>query len=149
LRSTVKHAIPAMKANNPGGHTVGKFPYSTSPIALCLSALLAGAVCSCTGGEPVPSDDADPARGKALVQQIGCGSCHQIPGIASAQGEVGPPLDKLARRAYLAGILPNNFDNLVLWITQPQSVAPDSAMPDLGLNDAQAQDIAAYLYTLQ
>jgi cytochrome c len=138
-----------MKAKNRRGRPVEKFVYSTSPVALCLSALLVGGIYSCSSDEPAPSDGADPARGKALIRQAGCGSCHGIPGIASAHGEVGPPLDELARRAYLAGVLPNNFENLVLWIVQPQSIAPGSAMPDLGLDEARAEDIAAYLYTLK
>lgn len=89
------------------------------------------------------------AEGRIVIERTGCGSCHHIPGIASAQGQVGPPLDRLSRRVYLAGVLPNNFKNLVLWIKQPQKVAPGSAMPDMGLNDAEAESIAAYLYTLE
>lgn len=34
------------------------------------------------------------------------------------------------------------------WLRDPQSVVPNNAMPDLGLNEQQARDIAAYLYTL-
>ena len=65
-----------------------------------------------------------------------------------AKGRVGPPLEKIARRAYLAGILPNTYDNMVLWLQAPQKVAPGSAMPDTGLSRAEAEDIAAYLYAL-
>jgi cytochrome c2 len=31
----------------------------------------------------------------------------------------------------------------------PQRIVPGNAMPDMGLNERQARDIAAYLYTLQ
>jgi cytochrome c1 len=37
----------------------------------------------------------------------------------------------------------------VRWVKNPPAVEPGTAMPDLGLNDGQAYDIAAYLYTLR
>lgn len=49
----------------------------------------------------------------------------------------------------IAGELPNTPDNLVRWIKDPKLVEPGTAMPDLGLSDEQARDVAAYLYTLQ
>jgi cytochrome c1 len=86
------------------------------------------------------------------VQVIGlknCGSCHTIPGIQGARGAVGPPLYFFSRRTMIAGELPNTPENLVHWIRSPQSVIPGNAMPDLGLTDTQARDVAAYLYTLR
>ena len=62
---------------------------------------------------------------------------------------VGPPLVGWARRTMVAGYLPNTPDQLVRWITAPQSVAPGNAMPNLGVTDRDARDIAAYLYTLR
>jgi cytochrome c len=49
----------------------------------------------------------------------------------------------------IAGELPNSPGNLALWIQHPKSVEPGTAMPDLGLTTDQAQDAAAYLYTLR
>ena len=46
----------------------------------------------------------------------------------------------------IAGVLPNTPENLVHWLRSPQAVVPGNAMPDVGLSDAQARDIAAYLY---
>jgi cytochrome c len=46
-------------------------------------------------------------------------------------------------------VLPNTTENMVRWIRQPQAVNPRSAMPDLGVNERDAQDIAAYLSTLK
>jgi cytochrome c1 len=66
-----------------------------------------------------------------------------------ANGMVGPPLDHFARRTIVAGLLPNTPANLVLWIRNPQQVVPGNAMPAAGLDDQQAGDIAAYLYTLR
>lgn len=91
----------------------------------------------------------DPATVKTLIKKVGCGSCHYIPGIKTARGQVGPPLSNMKHRAYLAGILPNNFRNMVLWIQHPQQIAPESVMPDLGLNTAEAEAIATYLYSLK
>lgn len=78
-----------------------------------------------------------------------CGSCHTIPGINGARGQVGPPLMYFSHRTFIAGQLPNKPENLVRWVTSPQSVDPHTAMPNLGLTDQQGRDVAAYLYTLE
>lgn len=88
-------------------------------------------------------------RGAAMIRQVGCGSCHSIRGISGADGLVGPPLDTVGRRVMIAGLLPNTPDNLVKWLRDPQKIVPGNAMPDMGLSEAQARDIAAYLYTLR
>jgi mono/diheme cytochrome c family protein len=88
------------------------------------------------------------ATGKFLISQYMCATCHEIPGIAGADNTVGPPLAGFARRTFIAGTLRNTQDNLARWLRDPQSVRPMSAMPDLGIGDAQAQAIAAYLLTL-
>lgn len=72
-----------------------------------------------------------------------------IPGIREARGLVGPPLIYFGERTIIAGQLPNSPDNLIRWIQHPQSVEPKTAMPDLGLSEDQAADIAAYLLTLR
>lgn len=118
--------------------------------ALVAAAALLGA---CHGGKTerayiVPSGGVA-ARGEQVILQYNCGSCHTIPGIRGARGEVGPPLTAFGRRTYIAGELPNNPENLVRWIMSPQSVEPKTAMPTLGLTEQQARDVAAYLYRLQ
>ncbi len=92
--------------------------------------------------------DGDPAHGAAVIYQYGCGTCHQIPGIEGANGRTGPTLKDLGRRSILAGQLPNNPDNLTLWIEHPQQVRPGNDMPELGVSEKDARDIAAYLYSL-
>ncbi|MBI4446428.1 MAG: c-type cytochrome [Acidobacteria bacterium] len=91
----------------------------------------------------------DPETGKTLINRYGCGSCHTIPGIRMAQGKIGPPLDRMRERAYLAGGLPNTPENLTRWIRFPKEVKQDSAMPELGVGSQEAKHIAAYLYTLR
>lgn len=76
-----------------------------------------------------------------LLQQL-----PHHPGIGSAKNLSGPPLHDLARRAYLGGNLPNTPSNLIRWITDPQGIVPATTMPDLGVTDAEARDMAAYLF---
>jgi cytochrome c len=93
----------------------------------------------------------DPAveNGRLLLRQFGCGACHEIPGVAAAQGRVGPPLAAVASRVYLGGTLPNSPDNMARFIRRPQDIDPRSAMPELGVTEAHARDMVAYLYTLK
>jgi cytochrome c1 len=49
----------------------------------------------------------------------------------------------------VGGEVPNIPENLVKWIMSPQSIEPATAMPTLGVNEQQARDTAAYLYTLR
>lgn len=88
-------------------------------------------------------------QGERAIKRFGCGSCHTIPGIAGANGLVGPPLIKFSRRGYIAGMLPNTANNLQHWIRDPQSVVPNNDMPNLGVSANEARDITAYLYTLR
>jgi cytochrome c2 len=91
----------------------------------------------------------DAANGKKLIRRYGCNGCHSIPGIRDAKGVVGPPLDHLSQRVYLAGELPNTTENLMRWIEHPHTIHPKTAMPEMGVSDHDARDIAAYLYTLK
>jgi cytochrome c2 len=97
--------------------------------------------------QQVPGGDA--GRGKDAIGRYGCGACHGIPGISDTRGNVGPPLDGMADRRFVAGMLPNQPANLIHWIQDPQSVVPGNAMPNMGVSDEDARDIAAYLYTLK
>jgi mono/diheme cytochrome c family protein len=90
----------------------------------------------------------DPQRGKSAIHQYACATCHVIPGIAATPAPVGPPLDGMARRAFIGGVLPNTADNMQRWLLDPQQVAPRTAMPALGLTERDAADIAAFLATL-
>lgn len=91
----------------------------------------------------------DPERGRALIASYGCTACHAIPGVATFVGTVGPPLAGFGRRAYIAGRLPNRPMMLTAWLRDPPAIDPATAMPDLGLSEAEALHMAAYLYTLR
>ena len=90
----------------------------------------------------------DPDQGAKDIAMAGCGACHMIPGIPTARGLVGPPLDHMGRQIFVAGLLRNTPDNMVTWLRDPQAVVPGNAMPDMSLSEQQARDITAYLYTL-
>lgn len=117
------------------------------PIALIACLVLAGCDRSSATTGSVAGGDAE--RGATLIAMVGCGACHTIPGISGARGRVGPPLVQIGNQAIIAGMLANTPDNLVTWIRTPQSVVPGNAMPNMELNDHDARDIAAYLYSLR
>lgn len=112
------------------------------------SLLLAAALAGC--GQEAASLDVqvrgDPDMGAAMIGKYGCGTCHTIPGISGADATVGPPLVRYARHAYVAGVVPNTPGDLIRWIIDPQAVDPRTAMPELGVSEDEARDIAAYLY---
>jgi cytochrome c2 len=87
--------------------------------------------------------------GKVAIGHYGCGACHVIPGVSAAVGEVGPSLSKMATRAEIAGVLANDPKNLTRWLRHPQEIVPGNGMPDQGITDREARDIAAYLYTVR
>jgi cytochrome c2 len=91
----------------------------------------------------------DVSRGATALAAFSCGACHQIDGIAGAAGLVGPPLNGIADRTMIAGELPNTPDNMKRWIIDPQSVEPNTAMPNLHVSPIVARDMVAYLYTLR
>jgi len=77
--------------------------------------------------------------GKRLYSnKYGCNACHRV---GDAGGIVGPALDR-------AGFRLNNTW-VYRWIKYPQSMKPETRMPNLGISDADARAIAMYLATLR
>jgi cytochrome c1 len=111
--------------------------------ALCILS-----ACGEAAAPAMPVEGGDPVRGALAIDAYGCGACHTIPGIPGADATVGPPLAAMARRGYVAGVLPNTPDHLIRWIRNPRAVDPRTAMPDLGVSAAEARDMAAYLYSV-
>ncbi|WP_247973430.1 c-type cytochrome [Bradyrhizobium sp. 195] len=112
------------------------------------AALLAVAPAACEAAGP-DNFEGDARRGADLVKQYKCGACHDIPGIAGANGNVGPPLHRIGTRTYIAGYIWNSPDNMADWIEDPQKALPGNAMPKMGIPQKDARDIAAFLYTLK
>lgn len=92
---------------------------------------------------------ADAERGRQALHQYACNACHAIPGVTGSRVAVGPPLAGIGRRQLIAGTLANSPDNLALWILRTQQVKPGTAMPQLGVAERDARDMAAYLATLR
>lgn len=98
--------------------------------------------------EPAPIGNIE--RGRTLAAQYGCNVCHAMPGVDGPQGSLGPTLAGIASRPTISfGTVQNTPANLVQFIQNPASLNPQSSMPPIGLPDADAKDIAAYLLTLK
>ena len=124
-------------------------------IGVALLAAAPLAIIACDGAREANAREAaamtggDPSRGPDLLRKYGCQSCHTIPGVAGADGLVGPPLAGIASRSYIGGVLPNAPENMLRWIRDPRAVDPLTAMPNTGVTPSDARHIAAYLYTLR
>jgi cytochrome c1 len=86
------------------------------------------------------------SKAPGIMRRYGCSGCHTIPGVAGADGQVGGSLANIGKRVYIGGVATNNADHLIRWIVSPQSFSPHSAMPATGISEAEAKDVAAYLY---
>jgi cytochrome c2 len=88
----------------------------------------------------------DAGKAAPIFRKYGCSGCHTIPGIPGADGQVGGSLADLSKRVYIGGVLTNTPDHLVSWIVSPEQFSPRTAMPATGISNAEARDLAAYLY---
>lgn len=120
-----------------------------APTALVAAVL---AVAACDGGrgvgtteQVVGADIGDSDRGRELFVGYGCGACHQVGGVRSAVGRVGPALDDLADQRIIGGVLPNTPEQLAAWIRDPRAYSEDSGMPNVGVTAEDSYDIASFL----
>jgi cytochrome c len=111
--------------------------------------MLTQAACHGTPTTSAAVPGGDPALGPGLIRSYGCQTCHTIPGVPGADATVGPPLTAFGDRHYIAGEVANTGPNLVRWIMDPQSIEPTTVMPDAGVTERDARNIAAYLETLR
>jgi mono/diheme cytochrome c family protein len=86
------------------------------------------------------------ADGDVLLRQYACHSCHVIEGVVGPDIHVGPRLEDWPSRAMISGTLPNTPENLARFIRAPQEHQPGSLMPDLGVTEADARVMAAFLF---
>ncbi|MFN7130751.1 MAG: c-type cytochrome [Myxococcales bacterium] len=126
--------------------TTGRTARAWLVAAALLPALGCDALRTVPPPRQVPGGDA--ARGRATIEKYGCTGCHSVPGI-NRESWVAPPLTNFGDRSFVAGVVSNNSENLIRWIENPKQIAPETAMPNLGVTEADARDIAAYLYTLR
>jgi cytochrome c oxidase subunit 2 len=89
-------------------------------------------------------------RGLEAFMANGCSACHTIRGTI-ADGALGPDLTHVGSRLSLgAGILPNDEEAFVRWISHPGYIKPDVNMPAFGmLPEDQLIAIATYLSGLK
>lgn len=101
--------------------------------------------------ERTPLPPGNPERGRELMDQKACTSCHAFSGVpAFSSGEPAPAQSELGRSAALAPDLRftrERFrrDRLLAWLLDPKSIKPDTRMPNFGLSEVDARDIAAYV----
>lgn len=91
---------------------------------------------------------ADPPRGLAVIERTGCAACHVVPGVDWPKGLSGPSLEGFGSSPMVAGRLPNQPAVLTAWLIDAPSLSPETGMPPMPLTEAEARDVAAYLYTL-
>ena len=96
--------------------------------------------------EPRSSSKDSVEAGRRLIASYGCGVCHFIPGVPGADAMAAPPLNRFYERGYISGEVPNTWDNLINYLQDPQGVEPGTLMPNLGVTEDEARDIAAFLY---
>ena len=123
-------------------------PLRLSAIVATLLSLTALAACNAASQTANAMTGGEATRGPDAIRRYGCATCHTIPGVPGAIGSIGPPLEQLARRSYIAGS-PNAPEHLVAWLQHPRRVRPGTPMPEMGVTERDARDIAAYLYTLK
>ena len=99
--------------------------------------------------QAAPAEPVGPAAaGKAVFAASACVGCHTIKGVSA--GILGPDLTHFGSRTMLAaGMWPNTPENVAAWVKDPQRLKPGVKMPALGLTDAQATAVAAYLTGLK
>jgi cytochrome c2 len=84
-------------------------------------------------------------RGKELIKEVGCMSCHGVEGYEQESRAIG------ANAApYLSGTGSKvNKDWLVSWLLKPSHYNPKTIMPSFRLTKSEADDIATYLLSLK
>ena len=128
---------------------------ATGRPCMLLAALGCLATFGCQPSASAPAaqqvQDGNASVGRAIVASgaHGCTGCHAIPGIRFPRGLVGPPLAGVARRAFIAGQLPNQPSTLIAFLQDPPALVPGTGMPDVRVSLEEARHIAAFLYTLE
>jgi len=86
---------------------------------------------------------------KDAILKYGCNTCHTIPGVPGARGNVGPSLAQFGGRATIAGEIPHTTDNVAAWIQHPRTLRPHTVMPEMGVTEQDARTIVDYLESLK
>ncbi len=93
-----------------------------------------------------PAQGPDYGAGEKLFTTKGCIGCHSLQAVNAPKGMVGPNLANVGARSYIgAGTLKNTDANLAHWIRDPQGIKKGVLMPNLGINEAEAKALVAFL----
>jgi mono/diheme cytochrome c family protein len=106
--------------------------------------------------DPVSWKGTDLARGRKLIEEKGCGSCHVFSGVhplpdtppALSAGSVPPSSIALAPDLRFARDR-LHVKGLIAWLRNPDSVKPGALMPSMKLSMREARDIARYIMTAE
>lgn len=110
---------------------------------------LALALAGCEGESPTRvAATGDPGKGRIVIASLGCGVCHEIPGVPGAAGIVAPSLRDFAGRTLIGGAYVNEPAMLVSFVRDAPRLNPETGMPAMPVTEREALDVAAYLYTL-
>jgi len=89
------------------------------------------------------------AAGKLVFERTACINCHSVSGTVG-DGRFGPDLTHMMSRDTLgSGALSNSPQGLRAWIKSPDQFKPGVLMPAMNLNDADLDQLVAYLTTLK
>jgi cytochrome c oxidase subunit 2 len=98
------------------------------------------------GAAAAPAPSPQYAEGEKLFTAKGCIACHSMVAVNAPKGMVGPNLANVGARSHIAaGTLKNTDENLARWVRDPQGIKKGVLMPNLGLTEAEAQALVAYL----
>jgi mono/diheme cytochrome c family protein len=88
----------------------------------------------------------DREHGKELFGQYACGTCHSFEVPATPAPNDDAPTAAWRKAPHLRHVRARvRRDSIVPWLVNPASLLPDTQMPNFGLTEQQAVDIAAYL----
>ncbi len=102
---------------------------------------------------PEPRAPGDAARGRAVADAKGCGSCHVMGGLTQPLAVAAPPALEapvLRRAMMLAPDLRRARDRMTAgrlraWLRNPQLEKSDAVMPAIPMSDAELDDLVAFL----
>jgi cytochrome c2 len=77
-----------------------------------------------------------------------CTSCHTVPRIEGDENVQGPSLSHWASRDLVAKEWPNTPENVENWIRHSEQLRPSTTMKLMTVDEKDARDIAAYLFSL-
>jgi len=100
--------------------------------------------------QPAKQPTTDPQTlGQQIFLRSVCAQCHTING-TDASGRVGPNLTHVASKPYIASAsLENSRENLMNWISDPQSMKPGIRMPMNTYSESDLNALVDYIQSLK